>query len=328
MTIKEAIETRRLPNIKPERIFKICESLGIQTNNDLNFDLNVEQLIRLQNNSQIHRESVVQEVRGIHNGALSKYDGIIKKYDELSKKLEGNSEFVEDKKEIDELLKDVIESRKQYKSQIDGLRLGKDGLSFDDKSLNVIDKVMLESYTDRIKENSDALTAEYKKLDVLQNRKFKTKFKKMNNAKKIERTCKKIAALQEKQGKLATKQKRIVNKGSKKYINKKNKEMLVQFEELQRQQRYVSAKSENLNKQLDYKNDLKLTQNELAALEGKTGLKASIERMKLQSDERKLNKGLQRLEKQSNRLQRLKNKPGICNLSQQVTRQLEPVHAM
>lgn len=334
MTIQEAISRGRLPNVDPKRLIGICSRLGIPAR-DLNFSLTDEQLRRLQYDPALHRSMVTAQVKGAHNTLISKYDELISKYQNLAARMANNPDLSSKKGEIDKILSDLITARDEYNGVVKNVFISRENMGFDQNVMNPINKTIMGVVDSRLQKQGAKLSAEYAKLDKLQANKFKTKFKQKRNAKRIQKVAEKIAKLQGKQGKLQTTQRKIVNKGSKKYARIKSKDFLEYANDLKRYTAYADAKEMNVQAQKDYANDLAKTRFELQDLERQVGVgnvidraKNTVARTRLQFEQRRLKSDLGKYQRQEKMIERLKNKKGMCRLSEQIYRQVTMSYAM
>ena len=334
MTIQEAISRGSLPNIDPKRMIGVCSKLGIPAS-DLSFVLTDEQLRRLQYDPSLHRTAVSAQVKGAHNTLISEYDELIKKYQALSERMDKSPDLSSKKSEIDKILADLVTARAEYNGVVKNVFISKENMGFDQNVINPVNRTIMGAIDSKLQKQGDKLSAEYAKLDKLQSNKFKTKFKQKRNAKRIQKVAEKIAKLQGKQGKLQTTQKKIVNKGSSKYAKIKSKEFLEYRNDLQRYTAYADAKEKNVQAQRDYASDLAQTRAELHNLESQIGngnvidrAKNVAARAKLQFEQRKLKSDLGRYQRQEKIIERLRNKKGMCRLSEQMYRQITMSYAM
>lgn len=334
MTIQEAISRGRLPNIDPKKMISVCAKLGIPAR-DLSFSLTDDQLRRLQYDPSLHRSIVTAQVKGAHKTLISEYDELIKKYQSLSERMDKNPDLSSKKGEIDKLLADLITARDEYNGVVKNVFITRDNMGFDINVTNPVNRTIMGIVDDRLQKQGAKLNAEYAKLDKLQANNFKTKFKQKRNAKRIQKVAEKIAKLQGKQGKLQTTQRKIVNKGSSKYAKIKSKEFLDYRNDLQRYTAYADAKEKNVQAQKDYASDLAQTRAELHNLESQMGTgnvidraKNAVNRARLQFEQIKLKSDLGRYQKQEQIIERLRNKKGMCRLSEQMYRQITMSYAM
>lgn len=327
MSIEDAIKSGKLPNINVNVLLSICKRVGIPAS-DLKYNLSNEQLLRLQFEPGIHKQSVNSQIKIYHNNLLSNYDRMISKYEMLSKRMDSDPNLSSRKGEIDTLISNLKTARENYNKVIDNISLGKNNIGFDSRVINPMDKVILNETSAKISREGSMLRNEYAKLDKLKSNNFKTKFKQRKNENKIQKVCNRIEKLQSKQGKLQTRQQKIVNKGSLKYEKIRTKEFNKYLLDLQRYDAYANAVVANMNAQSNYSHDLSETKKELSALQGKNGIKNAINRVKLQSDIRSLSKDLEKYKRQAQRLDKLRDKRSMCKFSEQFYRQVTMSYAM
>lgn len=320
MTIKDAIRSGRLPNtVNVNFILKACNTLNIPAK-DLNFDLTSEQLRRLQFSPIIHVNSVNAEVKSAHDALSNKYQNLINKYSNLSYYMGKSGYLGEAKEEIDHILSELEKAKNGYDDVIANIHIAKDGLGFDNNVLNPIDSVIKDINDERISKNSDKLSVQYQKLDELNSKDYKTKFKKSINQKRINRVNARIRRLQAKQGKMQATQKKIVNKGSSKYAKAKMKEMNKFLTEYNRYRVYGDLKASLKQSRDNYQHDIEQTQIELDNLQGKTGLINGARRIKNNIDMAIMNANMKKFNMQEKAVERLRSKPGRCKLSEQYYR--------
>lgn len=319
MTIRDAVNSGRLPNIDYKTIVSICNSFNMPAK-DENYDLSYDELKKLQFSPLVHRVSVSNEVKEIHGNLMSKYDSLIKKYEKLSSYMGQSGYLDESKKEIDDLVSKLKEAKNGYQDVIDNVFISDPNFGFDESVLNPIDNIRVQRQNEKIDEVDSELKDEYEKLDDLRSRNYKTKFKKKINEKRINKVCARIEKLQSKQGKMQAIQKRIVNKGSEKYQRRKMKEMEKYYADYKRYQVYSDMKASIRGTREDYTNDINETKKENLELTSEGGLINGTRKVKNNIDIMKMNAKLKTLGVQEKAIEKLRVKAGRCNLSEQYYR--------
>ena len=353
MKIKDAIKNDKLPNIRIEDIFRILDSLGIKVsqNNrteDYVLDDNIIDIIRQIANASIsytnHITEVNNDIKTTHNNLLNKYDNFISKYTDILSSMQKDPNHPIDLNNIDlndfqdyfkSDVKDLItqitkleDAKKNYENIINGIDLTNDNLGLDEKVLNDFESKNLKGINTKLGQTEAELQKYQEQLDKLNNLKVTSKFKQKRINKKRRKIEERINKLKNKKGILQTKQTKIVNKGSNKYIQIKEKEFENIITDYERMDSYQSAMSENQRLQEGLSNDLISTEEELDSLRGKTGIKAAYERNKLERESKRLKNQHEKLVKQAQRINNLKNKKGYCNLSNQILRSYTAAYSM
>lgn len=353
MKIKDAIKNDKLPNIRIEDIFRILDSLGIKVsqNNrteDYVLDDKIIDIIRQIANASISYTNYVTEVNNdiktTHNNLLNKYDNFISKYTDILSSMQKDPNHPIDLNNIDlndfqdyfkSDVKDLItqitkleDAKKNYENIINGIDLTHDNLGLDEKVLNDFESKNLKGINTKLGQTEAELQKYQEQLDKLNNLKVTSKFKQKRINKKRRKIEERINKLKNKKGILQTKQTKIVNKGSNKYIQIKEKEFENIITDYERMDSYQSAMSENQRLQEGLSNDLISTEEELDSLRGKTGIKAAYERNKLERESKRLKNQHEKLVKQAQRINNLKNKKGYCNLSNQILRSYTAAYSM
>lgn len=353
MKIKDAIKNDKLPNIRIEDIFRILDSLGIKVsqNNrteDYVLDDNIIDIIRQIANASIsytnHITEVNNDIKTTHNNLLNKYDNFISKYTDILSSMQKDPSHPIDLNNIDlndfqdyfkSDVKDLItqitkleDAKKNYENIINGIDLTNDNLGLDEKVLNDFESNNLKGINTKLGQTEAELQKYQEQLDKLNNLKVTSKFKQKRINKKRRKIEERINKLKNKKGILQTKQTKLVNKGSNKYIQIKEKEFENIMTDYERMDSYQSAMSENQRLQEGLSNDLISTEEELDSLRGKTGIKAAYERNKLERESKRLKNQHEKLVKQAQRINNLKNKKGYCNLSNQILRSYTAAYSM
>lgn len=353
MKIKDAIKNDKLPNIRIEDIFRILDSLGIKVsqNNrteDYVLDDNIIDIIRQIANASIsytnHVTEVNNDIKTTHNNLLNKYDNFISKYTDILSSMQKDPNHPIDLNNIDlndfqdyfkSDVKDLItqitkleDAKKNYENIINGIDLTNDNLGLDEKVLNDFESNNLKGINTKLGQTEAELQKYQEQLDKLNNLKVTSKFKQKRINKKRRKIEERINKLKNKKGILQTKQTKLVNKGSNKYIQIKEKEFENIMTDYERMDSYQSAMSENQRLQEGLSNDLISTEEELDSLRGKTGIKAAYERNKLERESKRLKNQHEKLVKQAQRINNLKNKKGYCNLSNQILRSYTAAYSM
>ena len=353
MKIKDAIKNDKLPNIRIEDIFRILDSLGIKVsqNNrteDYVLDDNIIDIIRQIANASIsytnHVTEVNNDIKTTHNNLLNKYDNFISKYTDILSSMQKDPNHPIDLNNIDlndfqdyfkSDVKDLItqitkleDAKKNYENIINGIDLTNDNLGLDEKVLNDFESNNLKGINTKLGQTEAELQKYQEQLDKLNNLKVTSKFKQKRINKKRRKIEERINKLKNKKGILQTKQTKLVNKGSNKYIQIKEKEFENIMTDYERMDSYQSAMSENQRLQEGLSNDLISTKEELDSLRGKTGIKAAYERNKLERESKRLKNQHEKLVKQAQRINNLKNKKGYCNLSNQILRSYTAAYSM
>lgn len=345
MKIKDAIKNGKLPNVKIESIFQSLERLGINVSKNsrtAEYDLEdkIIDKLRIYINASIsfnkYNNEVNNEIKTTHNDLMSKYDSLINKYKNIIKNMQSDPSKEIDLANID--LKDfpdhfkldvralmtqiskLNDAKNNYKNVIDNISLTDDNLGLDIDVLNDFEEKSLKNTNIKLGQTEMQIQEFQEEIDKLNNMKITSKFKQKRINNKKNGLMKKLNKLQEKQGKLKSKQAKIVNKGSSKYIKIKSTEFEELLQEAQTMSDYQEAMSENQAIQSGIKTDLESTRQELEDLRGKTGIRASIERGRLNRETKKLQRSQEVLKKQQDRINGLKNKTGYCNLSSQILR--------
>ena len=353
MKIKDAISSGKIPKIRIEDIFKILDNLGIRVSqssrtDEYDLDEKVIDAVRQVANAVInyfnYTTEVNKDIKTTHNDLMKKYDSYIEKYKAIlgdmqkdpSKPIDLSnlnpndfqSYFVGDIQNIKNQIDKLEQAKKGYENVINGINLSSDNLGFDENVLNNLESAVLDSTSKKIGTTEVAIQEYQEQLDKLNSLKVTSKFKQKRINRKKKRIEERLSKLKSKRGKLQTRQTRIVNKGSNIYIKIKEKEFEQIMRESERISSYQTAMSENQRLQEGISNDIVSTKEELDALKGKTGIKATIERSVLERENRRLEKRQERLEKQQHRINNLKNKKGYCNLSNQILRGYTTAYAM
>ena len=353
MKIKDAIKNGKLPNIRIEDIFRILDSLGIKVsqNNrteDYVLDDNIIDIIRQIANASIsytnHITEVNNDIKTTHNNLLDKYDNFISKYTNILSSMQKDPSqpidlnnidlndfqdyFKSDVKDLITQITKLEDAKKNYENIINGIDLTNDNLGLDEKVLNDFESNNLKGINTKLGQTEAELQKYQEQLDKLNNLKVTSKFKQKRINKKRRKIEERINKLKNKKGILQTKQTKLVNKGSNKYIQIKEKEFENIMTDYERMDSYQSAMSENQRLQEGLSNDLISTEEELDSLRGKTGIKAAYERNKLERESKRLKNQHEKLVKQAQRINNLKNKKGYCNLSNQILRSYTAAYSM
>ena len=353
MKIKDAIKNDKLPNIRIEDIFRILDSLGIKVSQnsrteDYVLDDNIIDIIRQIANASIsytnHITEVNNDIKTTHNNLLNKYDNFISKYTNILSSMQKDPSqpidlnnidlndfqdyFKSDVKDLITQITKLEDAKKNYENIINGIDLTNDNLGLDEKVLNDFESKNLKGINTKLGQTETELQKYQEQLDKLNNLKVTSKFKQKRINKKRRKIEERINKLKNKKGILQTKQTKIVNKGSNKYIQIKEKEFENIITDYERMDSYQSAMSENQRLQEGLSNDLISTEEELDSLRGKTGIKAAYERNKLERESKRLKNQHEKLVKQAQRINNLKNKKGYCNLSNQILRSYTAAYSM
>ena len=353
MKIKDAIKNDKLPNIRIEDIFRILDSLGIKVSQnsrteDYVLDDNIIDIIRQIANASIsytnHITEVNNDIKTTHNNLLNKYDNFISKYTNILSSMQKDPSqpidlnnidlndfqdyFKSDVKDLITQITKLEDAKKNYENIINGIDLTNDNLGLDEKVLNDFESKNLKGINTKLGQTETELQKYQEQLDKLNNLKVTSKFKQKRINKKRRKIEERINKLKNKKGILQTKQTKIVNKGSNKYIQIKEKEFENIMTDYERMDSYQSAMSENQRLQEGLSNDLISTEEELDSLRGKTGIKAAYERNKLERESKRLKNQHEKLVKQAQRINNLKNKKGYCNLSNQILRSYTAAYSM
>ena len=181
-----------------------------------------------------------------------------------------------------------------------------------------------------MEEQDKELAEVYKELNALtaESAKYKTKFKKLGVSVKISRVQKRIEKLQAKKGKLNAKQQKIVNKATERYVTIKQRELIDYNRKLAKEREYTERRIQNNEDIKNYNNDINLTSQEITRLRSEGGIKNNLNAFGLSVEKRVMESRLARLEREKKRIDRLKNKKGFVNLTQQIVKPIQMAHGM
>ena len=131
-----------------------------------------------------------------------------------------------------------------------------------------------------------------------------------------------------KKGKLNAKQQKIVNKATERYVTIKQRELIDYNRKLAKEREYTERRIQNNEDIKNYNNDINLTSQEITRLRSEGGIKNNLNAFGLSVEKRVMESRLARLEREKKRIDRLKNKKGFVNLTQQIVKPIQMAHGM
>jgi len=302
MTLNEAIKQNKLPRLSEDYYKSILDSLSIKINDFDKDELTEENLMRLVSDFRIHAALTRRDFSEGNSKFTKNYEQALEEIDALSKDLDDSA--LREAKEFADKLKSEMDNRKtSYENDKKDFSIARENLGINDIELSDFDKDKLETQNDKMIKNTKKLNEEYQKLESLQNKEFHTAYKQVQNQRRIDRVIKRIEKLQTKQGILQSKQQRIINKATDKYVNIKEKEFRKYREQMDRMNTYLEEKNTTKKAIEDYQKDLSLTNQELneASLSGKKI--SAFEKFKLHHEKKVLERSISKLEKQDKKIE-------------------------
>ena len=332
MTFQELKDNRIIPEKITQKAFlTACKECGITVGDIKTRKFTQEEITRIYINRNIAGIVASENAKVAHDSVISVYDNMIANYTNLYNNVKSNNNLsAKDKKALAELIGELKADRKQYESVKKGLNIGKDSFGYDANVLNGIEKFANEKLTGKMEEQDKELAEVYKELNALtaESAKYKTKFKKLGVSVKISRVQKRIEKLQAKKGKLNAKQQKIVNKATERYVTIKQRELIDYNRKLAKEREYTERRIQNNEDIKNYNNDINLTSQEITRLRSEGGIKNNLNAFGLSVEKRVMESRLARLEREKKRIDRLKNKKGFVNLTQQIVKPVQMAHGM
>lgn len=302
MTLNEAIKQNKLPRLSEDYYKSILDSLSIKINDFDKDELTEDILMRLVSDFRIHAALTRRNFSEGNSKFTKNYEQVLEEIDALSKDLDDSA--LREAKEFADKLKSEMDNRKtSYENDKKDFSIARENLGINDIELSDFDKDKLETQNDKMIKNTKKLNEEYQKLESLQNKEIHTAYKQVQNQRRIDRVIKRIEKLQTKQGILQSKQQRIINKATNKYVNIKENEFRKYREQMDRMNTYLEEKNTTKKAIEDYQKDLVLANQELneAKISGK---KTSVfEKFKLRHEKNVLERSISKLEKQDKKIE-------------------------
>ena len=302
VSLRDLYDNKIIPNnVKKEDLLRICNSLGISAN-DLNYELNQEQYFRIMNDKEINDAKFNLDLVSKHKSIIDEYDRLINEYEELySQKVKSGTIDSNSIISIKKTINYLIQEKNKYEDKINKMDY-KDVSSYYQFNIGFENKA---TFLDQINNKvNDKIRENYK---VLDNERIELKNAKSNKMKKIiskriEKTEKTIKSLKEKEAFYNSRQIKIVNNNSNKYIN------IVKY----RQKKYINEKNLTVNNIVsadEIHNDSIILESEkdrierdIANIQGKS-IKDRIDKSKLRKEQKHID----------DILKYLKKKEGYCN---------------
>ena len=123
-------------------------------------------------------------------------------------------------------------------------------------------------------------------------------------------------------------QQKIVNKATERYVTIKQRELIDYNRKLAKEREYTERRIQNNEDIKNYNNDINLTSQEITRLRSEGGIKNNLNAFGLSVEKRVMESRLARLEREKKRIDRLKNKKGSVNLTQQIVKPIQMAHGM
>lgn len=299
-TLSELIVQGYLPNnIDEKKLIETCNNLGIKAK-DLNFKIDKDLYSRLDNDKVIKDARFNLEVVNKHKQKIKEYDKLINEYENMYKEVINSGSF--DSKYIRELrstIQVLMQEKAKYTRNVDNMKFDdvssyyQFNIGFDNKAISInkkhekVNNELREQYQILDKQKIELKNATSNKMKQIINR-------------RIEKTEKTIRSLKAKESLYNSKQVKIINDNSQKYIN------IVKY----KQERYAYEKKnarENVRQVIDYNNEKKRLNEEKQniykdlANVNDSNIKGLVERIKLEKEVSDIEKAINRLQKKEGR---------------------------
>lgn len=316
MTLNEAIKQNKLPRLSEDYYKSILDSLSIKINDFDKDELTEENLMRLVSDFRIHAALTRRNFSEDNSKLTKNYEQVLEEIDALSKDLDDSA--LREAKEFADKLKSEMDNRKtSYENDKKDFSIARENLGINDIELSDFDRDKLETQNNKMIKNTKKLNEEYQKLESLQNKEFHTAYKQAQNQRRIDKVIKRIEKLQTKQGILQSKQQRIINKATDKYVNIKEKEFRKYREQMDRMNTYLEEKNTTKKAIEDYQKDLALTNQELNEASLSDKKISAFEKFKLRHEKNVLERSISKLEKQDKKIEstfkRYQNREALMN---------------
>lgn len=316
MTLNEAIKQNKLPRLSEDYYKSILDSLSIKINDFDKDELTEENLMRLVSDFRIHAALTRRNFSEGNSKFTKNYEQVLEEIDALSKDLDDSA--LREAKEFADKLKSEMDNRKtSYENDKKDFSIARENLGINDIELSDFDRDKLETQNNKMIKNTKKLNEEYQKLESLQNKEFHTAYKQAQNQRRIDKVIKRIEKLQTKQGILQSKQQRIINKATDKYVNIKEKEFRKYREQMDRMNTYLEEKNTTKKAIEDYQKDLALTNQELNEASLSDKKISAFEKFKLRHEKNVLERSISKLEKQDKKIEstfkRYQNREALMN---------------
>ncbi len=297
--LKEIREKLKLPNfITLDMLRGICKSVGIKVKNS-DEKLSQKDINRLINSKDLNTLIINNNIYNSVSEVSKRIDAMVSQYKKM-KERPGISD--EEKRNLEEILGDlknesaIEESRKDsIKSKSKALEAGYLSLANQEDLLSGYDTYRVGTLSNKLDKAEEKVVSEYAELDKLSNMEYSTKRMKKKNEKRIEKTKQRIEILSKKQGLLQTVQHRIVNEANQKYVEGKNKQMLIETSIMDMESKYINDKIHNRTSIQANKSDIDKLKKEIEELKvsGKfsdwlKSIGRKVDKIKLESDVAKL----------------------------------------
>ena len=316
MTLNEAIKQNKLPRLSEDYYKSILDSLSIKINDFDKDELTEENLMRLVSDFRIHAALTRRNFSEENSKFTKNYEQVLEEIDALSKDLDDSA--LREAKEFADKLKSEMDNRKtSYENDKKDFSIARENLGINDIELSDFDRDKLETQNNKMIKNTKKLNEEYQKLESLQNKEFHTAYKQAQNQRRIDKVIKRIEKLQTKQGILQSKQQRIINKATDKYVNIKEKEFRKYREQMDRMNTYLEEKNTTKKAIEDYQKDLALTNQELNEASLSDKKISAFEKFKLRHEKNVLERSISKLGKQDKKIEstfkRYQNREALMN---------------
>ena len=298
-SINEYIRDKKLPNIPELEYQTICAQLGI-VYNGMDNKISQEDFNKLLNDATINKYLLNQNANNLNAAYDNTFNSVLsdtinqmtnasnKGFNDEASIMQSNSTNITDVRDANN---DAFNNR-QYTAVVD------------DNMLDFIQKARLETLDDRISKVDERLKKKYQEQLQLKNilSSSRTQFKKMITQKRLNRTNKRIAKLQQKQGRLMGEQRKIAEQAARKYKAIRDAQIAEFKQNITTSINYISAIEKITASHNDVVNDINLTNAELSNQNI-----SKFKKIALNIDKVRLEREKNRLEREKERIEKLRN---------------------
>ena len=336
MTIKEFID-RYSSGISKVEFYNICNSVGINIPNDYDETTKLEnyQVMKLLAHNKINTHRINSTIIKDHNALLKKYDDTLLYYENLlahdPEHPENDKVLPEDRAGLEFIRNRLLVERNSYSKFVTGMtnrdisprynslyqEYGGNGSIID----NGIAQSIVDSQQRKIEKKDEKLSEKYAELNALEEelKLARTNGKKNSYIRKISRMRDKIAKINSKKGKIATKQRTIINRNANRLKKRVQENVAINLIEANREGEFVQKRVQTQKQMDDVLFDYQRSSSELEALISSGRLGDTIKSVGKGFEARSLKRDSKKLER---KLKALENKNGRCQFINQIQRDI------
>lgn len=324
MTLDDLKKQGIFSTMTDQEIIVLCNSLNINAN-DMSFSVNDDMINRIIYSSTLNKFRIKSEVTQAHNSVISKYQELIDRYKNMLKDIESNINYRNETTSIKALITNLENEKASYEKEVNGFVFNNTDQYFK-HSTGKIGKVIGDVSSDIARDNSNVdlqieheLSSLYGSIDRIKQKNSKTLSNKIRDNIKLANLERKVNRLRKKQGRIHNSQQRIIVSNTNMYINGMDRKFERYFREQERINDAIENKKEDLSEIKALRREAQEEQNNIVRLEAQKLNSGVFGRISADIKENRARKNEERMKK---RIERIKNKRGRINFTEQFKMEL------